>query len=234
MVRGARSISISMLTFSQPPKSLSPAAKQALILEWFHKSLAAHPKQDLEKLIPGIAPVNKMQVMEHVQALVDEGLVRVEKIGSGNWYWAFVSDAKKTKDKMFIDLQAEENKLQAAITEVEKQTEEEMAQREDDDDILEDGGLDRKSLLEVHETLLERMEILSRELSGYNDNDPTKVLRKAEEIKKFQDSAERWTDNIEAIESFLIKKIGDRNEVRQIMASVCGEEYVIGEGLREL
>ncbi len=109
-----------------------------------------------------------------------------------------------------------------------------MARREDDDDMLEDSGMDRKSLLEIHETLLGRTMVLDRELSGYSDTDPTEALRKAEEIKKLKESAERWTDNIEAVESFLIQKTGDWNDVRQIMANVCGEEYVIGEGLKEL
>jgi hypothetical protein len=38
-----------------------------------------------------------MQVKEYVQALVDDGKLRVEKIGSGNWYWCFGSEEGKEK-----------------------------------------------------------------------------------------------------------------------------------------
>lgn len=38
-----------------------------------------------------------MVVKDYLQALSGEGLIRVEKIGSGNWYWSFLSDAKQGK-----------------------------------------------------------------------------------------------------------------------------------------
>ena len=36
-----------------------------------------------------------MLVKDALQVLVDDSLLRVEKIGSGNWYWAFVGDERK-------------------------------------------------------------------------------------------------------------------------------------------
>ncbi|CZR50791.1 probable MND1 Mnd1/Hop2 complex promote meiotic chromosome pairing and DSB repair [Phialocephala subalpina] len=190
--------------------------------------------KELEKLLPGVASINQMQVKEYLQSLQDEYLIRVEKIGSGNWYWCFNSEAKKTKENIINTLKAEESKLQASIADTEKQIEEEMAKREDDEEMLEGTGMARKALLETHDMLLREMEGLDKELACYSDNDPAEVLRKAEETKALKESAIRWTDNIESLESFICGLSGDRAAVASMMQGACGDEYVIGEGLKDL
>jgi len=175
-----------------------------------------------------------MVVKDYLQALSDEGLIRVEKIGSGNWYWAFVSDAKNGKEKILNDLKAEESKLKTSIADLERQTADEMAQREDDDEMLEDNGMDRHALLEAHGHLLKETAALDKELAGYSGNDPTEVLRKAKETQMLKESAERWTDNIECVQSYLVDLTHDREQVALMMQAACGDEYVVGEGLKEL
>jgi chromosome segregation ATPase len=218
----------------QVAKGISPEAKQAKAVEWFRQSLAAHSFKDLEKALPQAASVNKMQIKEFVQALTDEGHVRVEKIGGGNWYWSFVSDAKKQKEKVLYDLTTEETKLNTSIAEIDAQIEEEMAAREEDDEMLEDNGMDRKALLEAHETLLKESAALIKELAGYSDNDPSEIERKAAETKRMKESAEKWTDYIEGVEGLLRTLTGDKAAAIQFMENICGEEYVPGEGLKEL
>lgn len=39
-----------------------------------------------------------MQVKDYLTALVDDNKIRVEKIGSGNWYWCFRGDEKRQKE----------------------------------------------------------------------------------------------------------------------------------------
>ena len=190
--------------------------------------------KELDKFLPSVASINQMQVKDYVQALQDENSITVEKIGSGNWYWSFNSDAKKQKENTINNLKFEEGKLTASIAETEKQIEEEMAKRDEDDETPEEGGMDRTALLEAHETLLKEMETLDKELALYSDNDPSEVLHKVEETKKLKQSAFRWTDNIESMESFITNLTGDRARAAEAMASACGNEYVAGEGLKEL
>lgn len=225
---------IDVLTTSKAPKNLPPAAKQAKILDWFRESMNVYTLKELEKLVQSVASINAMQVKEYLQALQDENLIRVEKIGSGNWYWCFMSDAKKSKENMINTLRAEESKMTALIAETEKQIEQEMAKREEDDEMLEDNGMDRKALLEAHETLLKEMEMLDKDLACYNDNDPVEILRKVEETKRTKDCAIKWTDNVEAMQSFLFSILGDRAQVAATMQTTCGDEYVVGEGLKDL
>jgi hypothetical protein len=203
-------------------------------VEWFRQSLSAHSFKDLEKLLPAVTSVNKMQIKEFIQGLTDEGLIRVEKIGGANWYWSFVSDAKKLQEEVLSNLTAEEAKLKASIANVDIQIEEEMAARVDDEELLEDGNHDRKTLLDAHKTLLKETALLSRELAGYSDNDPSEILRMAEETGKLKASAEKWTDYLEGVEGLLKSLTGDKAIVTQLMEKICGDEYVAGEGLKEL
>ncbi len=195
--------------------------------------MSVYTLKDLEKSLPLVASIHQMQVKDYLQNLQDENQIRVEKIGSGNWYWSFMSDAKKTKENIINNLKAEEGKLMGSVGDAERQVEEEMAKREDDE-MLEGNGMDRKALLEAHGGLLKEMEVLDKELACYTDNDPAAVQHKIEETGRLKDSAIRWTDNIDSMESFIIGLTGDRAKVAEVMQSACGDEYLAGEGLKDL
>ena len=197
--------------------------------------MGVYSLKELEKLLPSVASIHQAQVKEYIQNLTDENQIRVEKIGSGNWYWSFLSDAKKAKENVINGQKVEENKLTTSIADTERQIEEELAKREqDEEEMLEGNGMDRKALLENYETLIKEMEGLDTELATYSDNDPTEMLRKQDETKKAKEDAIRWTDHLESLESYLVQMTGDRAKVADLMGRSCGEEYVVGEGLREL
>ncbi|KAH8602795.1 meiotic nuclear division protein 1 [Bisporella sp. PMI_857] len=177
--------------------------------------------------------VYSLKELEKLQTLHDEKMIRIEKIGSGNWYWSFKSDAKKQKEVVLHNLKAEENKLVAFIAETERQIEEEKAKRNEDDETLE-GGMGKKALLDVHATLWKESEALDKELALYSQINPAEVARRVEETNKLKECAIRWTDRIECLESLLAELTGDRNTTAEVMKSACGDEYVIGEGLVEL
>lgn len=217
----------------QAPKSQPPAAKQAKILQWFHESMGVYSFKELEKLLPSVGSINGMQVKDYLQALVDENQIRVEKIGSGNWYWSFTSDAVKSKESMIASLSSEETQLKTTIAELERQMEREVAKRTEEEEVHDGKQSDRKALLVASDTIQKEIEALDRDLTSYSDTDPTEVLRRMEETQKLRDVSTKWTDNIEAIQSFLMC-MADRDDVAGIMQRVCGDEYVPGEGLKEL
>jgi hypothetical protein len=234
MVKRSSKPTIQFTNKSQAPKNLPAAAKQQKIVEYFRESMSVFTFKELEKILPAVASINAMQVKDVLQGLQDENLIRGEKIGSGNWYWCFTSDAKKLKENTINTLKAEESKLVASIAETERQIEEGMAQREDDREMLEGNGMDRKTLLEAHDALLKEADILDKELASYSDSDPAEIQRKMEEVLNLKASAIRWTDNIEALECMLTDVTNDRNQTALIMQNACGDEYIPGEGLREL
>ena len=188
--------------------------------------------KELEKLLPSIASIAQQQVREYLQSLVDESLIRCEKIGSGNWYWCFLSDAKKGAENAVKALQDEEKRLREEIERVEVMIEE-MKGREEEEDGLLEGGLGRKELMGAHEDLVGERGDLDESLALYADCDPAEVVRKMEETSGMKEGALRWTDNIESLASYLYGLVG-REQAAGAMMQACGDEYVVGEGLKDL
>ncbi|KAI9778061.1 MAG: hypothetical protein M1835_005075 [Candelina submexicana] len=214
-------------TLKLAPKTLPPAAKQALILTWFQKSGTAHSIKDLEKALPSIASINGMQVKDYLQALTDEGKIRVEKIGSGNWYWSFLSEEKKAKEDVLQKLREERDRAVASVQELQARIEEEGKAREDE-------GYDRVQMMKSLATLQREVECRKKELEGFSGNDPLEVVGKREETAGLRGMADRWTDNILVLEQYLLQVTGgDKVVLDQYRELHYGSELVDGE-LREL
>lgn len=224
-------------------------AKQNLILSYFHKSGTAHSIKDLEKALPSIASINGMQVKDYLQALTDDGKIRVEKIGSGNWYWSFLSEEKRSKEKILDGLRAEREKVATAVAELTTKLEraraarnndnddEQQEQQQQDDDGTEIGGdgHDRERLTRCQTALSDETQALQAELGRYRDSDPVALGRVTDETTFLRASAERYTDHIHALEQYYLElTAGDRHGLEQLRVMLYGDEYREGEGLAEL
>ena len=164
---------------------------------------------------------------DYLQALIDEGKIHVDKIGSGNWYWSFLSEEKTTRDVIFAELKTEKGKIETAVQELEERLREASEKRGEDDGRAELAN--QKILLDA-----EVVE-LKKELEGYKDGDPVEVEKKMAEVDGFKGAAERWTDNILILESYLKDLLGgDAEALDGLKRQVYGREYVEGEGLKEL
>ena len=211
----------------QAPKTIPNQAKQDNILAYLQSSLTVHSIKDLEKTLPSVAGINGMQVKDFLQALSDEGQIRVEKIGSGNWYWSFASEAKKERTDTMAKLREEKEKVEASLGEMDAKVREASALRGQDPD--REGLIERRLALELE------VEGLRKELEGYKDGDPGEVDRRRKEIKAYQMKTENWTDNIGILEGQMLSSMGgDREKLDGIKREVYGDEYVEGEGLGEL
>ncbi|KAF2263641.1 meiotic nuclear division protein 1 [Lojkania enalia] len=218
------------------PKVTINAAKQATILAWFHKTAVAHSIKDLEKALPSVASINSMQVKDYLQALSDDNKIRVEKIGSGNWYWSFPSDEKKSKEAALEKAQEEYDKANAAVVELQAKVDEAGAAREDNEEMLMGSSGDRKTLITKHEDLTKELNYLRKELAAYSEQDPVELDKKREETMQFRDDAEKFTDQIISMERWLREQTGgDKEQMRNIMIMFYGDEFDEEEGgLREL
>lgn len=211
----------------QAPKPVPNQAKQNTILAYLQSSLTVHSIKDLEKTLPSVASINGMQVKDFLQALSDEGHIRVEKIGSGNWYWSFASEAKKERTDTMGQLRKEKAKVDASLGEMDAKVKGASALRGHDPD--------REGLIERRLVLEGEVEVLKKELEGYKDGDPGEVERRRKEIRAYRMKAERWTDNIQILEGQMLSSVGgDREKLDRIKREVYGDEYVEEEGLREL
>lgn len=169
-----------------------------------------------------------MQVKDYLQALSDEGKIRVEKIGSGNWYWSFLSEEKKSREDTLGSLKEELAKVEGSLGELEAKVKEASENRGKDDE-------DRGGLVSAKLELEGEIGVLKKELEGFEDGDPGEVERRRNEVKDLQGRAEMWTENVEVLESYILGMLcGDKAGLNGMRRELYGDEYVEGEGLKEL
>ncbi|KAF7586128.1 hypothetical protein BBP40_009424 [Aspergillus hancockii] len=220
---------------TKPPK-LSRADKQARIVAHLRSTGTCHTIKDLEKMLPSIASINGMQVKEYIQELTDEGKIRVEKIGSGNWYWCFGGEERKERERKVEQLQKEVDRAKKTYEEVSKQLAVRKREREEGEGELGEG--EREELIRKNAELQEECQQLRAQwlaVSGNTSTGRKGIEEMREEIREFQRQAQMWTDNIYILEGY-VKKLagGDREVVAAVQRECYAEEYVEGEGLREL
>lgn len=114
-----------------------------------------------------------MQAKDALQALVDDSLLRVEKIGSGNWYWAFVGDERKRLVGMMKSLGDEREGLKRIVEGLK-----EVVLWEGERVRSEAGGEDVGGLVAEMGRLRKEKEMLEGELEGYREGDPGEVERR--------------------------------------------------------
>lgn len=189
-----------------------------------------------------MASVNSMQVKDYIQALADDGKLHVEKIGSGNWYWAWAGEEKRAREKVregFVNDLAKSTKGVDEVNAKIGTIKEEIAQ-EKRDAMGDDGGKqdeEERTKLTGDKALLEtEVGRLQEELERFMAADGAAgVERKEADIRSCKAAAEMWTDNIYVLEGYLKKLTGGDREVLEAVRRECyGEEYVEEEGLREL
>ena len=166
-----------------------------------------------------------------MQALSDEGQIRVEKIGSGNWYWSFLSEDKHIRECKLALLREEKEQIQNCMEELKEKVE--AARHENEEGNGETGG--KEELLRLFDKQKNELESLKSELHNFQDSDPEEVVRKKANVEALKLRAARWTDNIYYLEGYL-KGVtgGDTEAVEGVRRTCYGREYVEGEGLREL
>ncbi|KAK5691808.1 Meiotic nuclear division protein 1, partial [Elasticomyces elasticus] len=153
-----------------PPK-LSKSAKQDLIVSHLRATRTCHTLKDLEKALPSVASINGIQVKEYIQALTDESQIRVEKIGSGNWYWCFGSDEKKARETRLTQLQKEVEKAQAGYNEVGSNLALQEAKREEEGESnADDDGIEREELLRRKHELEKKVQKAQAEWKAATDD----------------------------------------------------------------
>ena len=196
-------------------------------------SRVAHSIKDLEKALPSVASINGMQVKDYLQALSDDHKIRVEKIGSGNWYWSFLSEETKAKENLLAQVTGERDKAAAAVVELRTKVEQSRVAREEDDGGEEDmlmcegtGKGERATFLARHAELVKSVEGLGKELAGYSENDPVEVEKRRKVAEQCKADAEMWTEGIQSMESWLKQQMGgEKSKLLAMVVPIYGDEF---------
>lgn len=187
-----------------------------------------------------------MQVKEYIQELADEGRIRVEKIGSGNWYWSFAGDERGEKERARTQLLLEVERARAAAEKTAgKLAARRMAVQQE---LVEGGeGYEGDELERVRRELMDRKGELEGEYKRVGEEVRQKKKQQADEegggksvpelqaeTERFRAEAQMWTDNVYVLEGYLRRLAGgDREIIAAVQRECYGEEYEEG-GLREI
>ncbi|KAL4781380.1 meiotic nuclear division protein 1 [Aspergillus varians] len=216
-----------------PPK-ISKSAKQGLIVSHLRSTRTCHTLKDLEKMLPSVASINGIQVKDYIQELTDDGKIRVEKIGSGNWYWCFGGDEKRERERQLTQLRTDVDRVRLSC----KRAEADLAVRRKkrDKEVVLGAEQEWGELMERKKGLeQERNRLQSEWVAVSTTGEGKGVGQMRKEIEECRQRAQVWTDNISVLEEYVRRLTGgDREVVRAVQRECYGDEYVEGEGLREL
>lgn len=202
-------------------KGLSLDEKREKVLEVFHETSDVFVFKDVEKLAAKKGVVLQT-IKEVLQSLVDDDLVHQEKIGSSNYFWSFPSEAtvklENDATRMENELLTLKRQKQALVFEVDalKRSQQNAGEREQYMKELQRLELQVKSTCE--------------QIQQYADSDPDKfeALRRGSLVAR--EAANRWLDNLLALEAWCKKKLAGReNEVSTFFEQSgfsCDMEYL--------
>jgi hypothetical protein len=179
-------------------------------------------------MLPSVASINGMQVKDFITGLLNENKIRMEKIGSNNWYWSFPSDEKRERENVQERLLRESNRLAKAVEQLENELQKKQTAAKE-----EEGTRDPMDIETERQILLERKAVLSTEIeplkiqkAAFEDNGVSKINQRTEEINKWKREIEIWEDNISIMEQYVYKLAGgDRGLVEAIKRQCYGDDY---------
>ncbi|KAK9480550.1 meiotic nuclear division protein 1 [Lipomyces japonicus] len=169
-------------------KGISASEKTARLLAFFHDSQSFFALKDLEKQAAKATGINSMQIKDILQGLMDDDLVRCEKIGSGNFYWSFPSDARRARENAVktISKRIEQSKETIKLLETNMISETNARTPSDEREHL---------VSEVHLQKAE-LERIQKSISKFSDYDPELIELQKQAIVIAKEAINRWTDNI--------------------------------------
>ncbi|KIR25788.1 hypothetical protein I307_04313 [Cryptococcus deuterogattii 99/473] len=174
-------------------RGLSIEEKKTKILQKISET-RTHTKQaefyslkELEKIAPkskGIEVVVQ-SVKDVLDDLVSDGFVVMDKIGTGNYFWALPSAAGATKNAALAKATKELERIEAGISETQAELMEAEKGREDTEE--------RLTLLATLQQEEHTSVKLKAELAAFGAADPVRYQKKSEAVKVCKDAAVRWT-----------------------------------------
>ncbi|KAJ2895275.1 Meiotic nuclear division protein 1, partial [Coemansia aciculifera] len=137
-------------------------------------------------------------VKDVVQSLVDDGMCHCEKIGTSNYFWAFPSEAAIKRQNQLKALEKDIEQLEAKQRELSDSIEKAQLGREQTDE--------RSSLNEELAEIEAQWNAQQTELQTFKECDPVLMKQKRAESVVARDAANRWTDNVFIIQSWVCEK----------------------------
>lgn len=185
------------------PKGLSVEEKRSRLLEIFYETKDFFMLKEVEKM-GSKKGVVLMSVKDVLQSLVDDDLVRQEKIGQSNFFWSFPSQRVVQRKNAIAKLEAEKEALAARL----ERTKEALAQEEDAR-----AGDDRGALIQEYERLCKERDGLDGLLEKQGRCDPVKYEEKSKRLEAMKSETNDLTEKLFTVQDYVCRKFNvDRKE----------------------
>lgn len=150
-------------------------------------------------------------VKDVVQSLVDDDLVRVDKVGTMNWYWSFPGEASKKASTALENASTSMARVASEKAQLEKEIANEKKKNP--------ATSEREELsakLSATKALNTR---LRSELEGFSSTNPETVEAMRQGMKLSKQASNLWTDNVFMMKSWVESKMGDPEQVKAFFKS---------------
>ena len=147
-------------------KGVSAEEKSRRILEIYQRKGDVYNLKEIEKL-GSKAGVIEQTIKDVNQALVDDGKVMTEKIGSGNFYWSFPSQALVDKQEKLSQLEGRLDKSKRNADHLEERLGEAQLSRQPSEE--------RTASLERLKSLTAEKARLAATIDSQKEHDPEQV-----------------------------------------------------------
>ncbi|KAL0263898.1 UNVERIFIED_CONTAM: hypothetical protein PYX00_010866 [Menopon gallinae] len=138
-----------------------------------------------------------MSVKDVLQGLIDDDLVRVEKIGTANYYWSFPSQKRVNRSNVLEKLLVERNAMSQKVEELRERLKSEKKKRTDGE---------RVELISRFVELKRERDDLHCTLEKYKGCDPAIYAEKKARVDELKSEANKITDDLFTVQSYVCSR----------------------------
>ncbi|CAD1477369.1 unnamed protein product [Heterotrigona itama] len=179
-------------------KGISFEEKRIRMLELFYEKREFFTLKELEKIATKEKGIVAQAVKDVLQTLVDDGLVRSEKISTSVYFWTFPGENITAVEQRISEASKKIVEAEFKLQKLKDACEKEKIGRENTEE--------RQILLRELEELKAKEDQLKQQIAKFSDADPEVIAKIAEKAQKYKEATNIWTDNIFAIQSWCKNK----------------------------
>eukprot|EP01112_Ceratiomyxa_fruticulosa_P006032 TRINITY_DN1682_c0_g1_i1.p1 TRINITY_DN1682_c0_g1~~TRINITY_DN1682_c0_g1_i1.p1 ORF type:complete len:207 (+),score=44.32 TRINITY_DN1682_c0_g1_i1:135-755(+) len=189
---------------SSSKKRTTADEKREKIKEIFIETKDVLTLKELQKIAPKQKGINAMVVEEVLKQLLDDNMVSTDKVGISNYYWSFPSQQLHTK-RLRIDTLTQQ-------IEAGKRKKDDLQKQIKSLNVGREVSEERQERLKQLTQLQKQNSELKTELQQYADCDPDFIKALEDGSKIAHEAANRWTDNIFSVRSYVCDKFSTPQE----------------------
>ncbi|XP_033361453.1 meiotic nuclear division protein 1 homolog [Bombus vosnesenskii] len=179
-------------------KGVSFEEKRIRLLQLFYERKEFFTLKELEKIAAKEKGIVAQAVKDVLQTLVDDGLVRSEKIGTSVYFWNFPGENLTRIEQRISEASKNIVEAEFKLQKLKDTCEKEKIGKEDTEE--------RQILLRELEELKAKENQLNKQIAKFSDADPEVIAKLGEKVQKYKEVTNIWTDNIFAIQSWCKNK----------------------------